>query len=362
MSLSFSQMLRRDGFVLHAEAKLPGSGITGVLGPSGAGKSTLLRCLCGLERTEGFMRLGDSYLQDDKAFLPPEKRRIGYVPQDSGLLPHLTVQGNLEYARRRSGNLKPAAPLIEQLGLHPLLQRRSADLSGGERRRVAIARALLSAPRMLLLDEPLTGLHGAARDEIADLLLRTLDAIEVPVLWVSHDLAELARGADYLLSMRDGVIVRCGTLNEVLCSSDNPFGSSAGAVLETRVSHCDNQLTVLQSGELQLRLPGIRHAVGTALRLLIPADTVSITLSPAHDSSILNIIPARVESLGNVCDGQRLVRLQTDAGPLLARLSGHSVGKLGLAPGMEVHAQIKGASLVRVNRSAPSETAPPRKA
>ena len=182
--------------------------VTALGGPSGAGKTTILRALAGLERLEGEVIVGGETWQDRRHFLPPHRRAVGYVFQQGALFPHLTVQGNLDYARKRSGAGEgEAITLVDSLRLQPLLRRSPERLSGGERARVALARALLTRPALVLLDEPLSGLDAAARDALLPPLKATLQGLSVPVLLVSHDSAEVAALAGESLRLSHGRIV-----------------------------------------------------------------------------------------------------------------------------------------------------------
>jgi molybdate transport system ATP-binding protein len=201
---------RLGAFELDAALDMPARGITALVGPSGSGKTTLLRCIAGLTRLKGEVALNGQTWQDGRQFTPAYKRPVGFVFQDAGLLTHLTVKGNLLYARKRADQ-GPASigwdEVIALLGLQPLLARSTANLSGGERQRAALGRALLSQPKLLLLDEPLSSLDPAAKAEIMPYLERLHRAFDIPVLYVSHDPAEVARLADRVLAMREGRIV-----------------------------------------------------------------------------------------------------------------------------------------------------------
>ena len=194
------------GFSLDADFTMPSRGVTALVGPSASGKTTLLRCIAGLERLPGRLVVAGEVWRDDRVFLPPYRRALGYVFQEASLLPHLSVRANLEFGFKR---IKGAArtsldEVVDSLGLGSLLARSPDRLSGGERQRVAIGRALLTQPRLLLMDEPLAGLDAAAKAEILPYLERLHDSLAIPVLYVSHDPAEVARLADRVLVMRDG--------------------------------------------------------------------------------------------------------------------------------------------------------------
>ncbi len=199
---------RLGAFRLDADFTAPGRGVTALVGPSGGGKTTLLRCIAGLTRLSGSLRIGDQVWQDDSRFLPPHRRAVGYVFQEPSLLAHLSVRGNLLYGFKRSGDRRKVAfdDVVSLLGVGAILDRSPHRLSGGERQRVAIGRALLSQPDLLLMDEPVSSLDPDSKAEILPYLDRLHQTLAIPVLYVSHDMKEVARLADRVLVMTDGRI------------------------------------------------------------------------------------------------------------------------------------------------------------
>ena len=167
--------------------------VTAIFGPSGAGKTSLLDAIAGLRRLQsGRITLGDVVLSD----LPARERRIGYVPQETALFPHLSVLRNIRYGGRHNEE-----HVIEVLEIGHLLDRGVTSLSGGEQKRVALARALVTAPRLLLLDEPLSGLDWPLRDRVMQFLQRVRDDFGVPMLYVTHDESELGMIADDVVTL-----------------------------------------------------------------------------------------------------------------------------------------------------------------
>jgi molybdate transport system ATP-binding protein len=187
---------------------------TALFGPSGSGKTTALNAIAGLLRPERGRIVFDGRIMldtDSDVFVPPYRRRMGYVFQDGRLFPHLTVRQNLLFGRffadRRAARRDPAITLdrvVGLLGIEHILARRPVNLSGGERQRVAIGRALLSEPCMLLMDEPLAALDGARKAEILSVLERLRDVARVPILYVSHDVAEVSRIANNVILLENG--------------------------------------------------------------------------------------------------------------------------------------------------------------
>lgn len=197
---------RFGAFRLQAEMSVPAGGVTAVTGRSGAGKTTLLRCIAGLERARGQLRFGEETWQDERRFVPTHRRRIGYVFQEAGLFPHLTLAGNLRYSLARAADRPGLAfdQAVALLDLERLLDRSPERLSGGERQRGFIARALLSRPRLLLLDEPAASLDRDARRELLAYLDRLHRELDLPMIYVGHDPQEIAQLADRVLVMEAG--------------------------------------------------------------------------------------------------------------------------------------------------------------
>ncbi len=349
--------LSRGGFTLDVDLSLPGRGLVGVFGPSGAGKTTLLRCLAGLERAPGgVVRVGDTTWQDERAglFVPPHRRGAGYVFQEADLFPHLPVEGNLRYALRRARSGGVAwDEAVAWLGVEPLLGRDPAGLSGGERQRVAVARALLAGPRVLLMDEPLAALDEPGRQDILPWLEALPARLDIPVVYVSHTLREVARLADRLVWLVEGRVAASGAPPEVLARVDFARwrGDAASVVVGARVAEHDDayDLTRVASpwGPLWVR----RHPGGSGapLRVEVRAGDVVLGLGVHSDTSVLNQLPVRVAELVDLGRGEVLARLSPRDAPgphLLARLTRRSRDRLGLEAGMDVVARVKSVAVV----------------
>ena len=190
--------------------------VTGLFGASGAGKTSLINMIAGLLRPDrGFIAIDNETLDDTagRVHIPPYRRRIGYVFQDARLFPHLDVSQNLDYGRRMNGLTRdPAseARITDLLDIGGLKDRRPGQLSGGERQRVALGRALLSKPRLLLLDEPLGSLDEGRKVEILPYLVRLRDEAGIPMVYVSHDAAELRQLATQIVMLRHGRVTALG--------------------------------------------------------------------------------------------------------------------------------------------------------
>lgn len=213
IALTIDVSLRQQAFRLQVRESFSVE-VLGVFGPSGSGKTSLLETIAGIRTPDaGEIRVGDRVLfsSAEGINLPPRERHIGYVPQDALLFPHLDVSGNLDYGvhsrQPRPGVAQLRTTLVEILDLGPLLERRVQKLSGGEKQRVAIARALMTQPAVLLLDEPLAGVDRARRDRILPYVLRIRRDLHVPLVYVTHDQAELTAIADRVLHLEAGRVV-----------------------------------------------------------------------------------------------------------------------------------------------------------
>lgn len=353
LSLKY-QAAPQNGFALDVALELPGCGITGIYGRSGAGKTSLLRCLAGLQRAQGRLSVHGETWQDEKIFLPPHKRSVGYVFQEHNLFPHLTARKNLEYARKRAWPGRACIRFddaVTLLGIGHLLRRYPHQLSGGECQRVAVARALLINPRLLLMDEPLSALDGARKREILCCLERLRTELAIPVLYVSHALEEIASLADHLLVLDRGKALADGSLRETLSRLDLAahLNEDAAVVLPGRVLSRDADWGLLRvafpGGELWIRDGG--EAAGSSVRLRVPARDVSLSLQPHADSSVLNILPGRICAIAPDEAAMSLARIAVGESLLIARITRRSVMQLGLKPGLQVWAQIKAAAIVR---------------
>lgn len=345
--------LNRPGFTLDVDVRIPGHGVTGIFGPSGCGKTTLLRCIAGLQQdARGSVGFNGEIWQNSDRFLPAWQRPVGYVFQDARLFPHMTVAGNLEYGRRRARvapELASPDDITAMLGIDHLLERRPAQLSGGERQRVSIGRALLRYPSLVLMDEPLANLDAARKQEIMPFLERLHASLKVPMLYVSHSLDEMIRLCDHLIVMDAGRVLAQGTLHDVLMRTDLPMlgGREASTVLDVRVLDYEPQfeLSRLQFAGGEIVVPARHGDRDFPLRLRIMASDVSLCLERPQSSSILNILPAVVESLQPEAGGYVLVRLRVGSVHVMARVTQKSSMALNLAPGQSLFAQIKGVAV-----------------
>ena len=356
--------LQRPGFALNLDLALPERGITALFGPSGCGKTTALRCIAGLEPLAvGRVAIGDEVWQDTQhgVFRPVHQRAVGLVFQEASLFDHLSIEGNLKFGFQRTPSEQRRLvwnQSIELLGIEQLLPRRPHELSGGERQRVAIARALAASPRVLLMDEPLAAIDAQRKAEILPWLERLHGELDMPVVYVTHSLDEVAHLADHLVVMEQGHAIASGPTMDLLARNDLPMARSGDAsvliegTVGASVEAAALDRVVFDGGSLLL--PTARTAprlAGHRVRVRIQARDVSIALQRAENTSVLNILAATVHELREESQGQVMVSLRMGNNPegmtLLSRISTMSAQRLALKPGMPVFAQIKGVAMVR---------------
>ena len=355
--------IARSAFELKLELQLPGQGITAIFGPSGSGKTTLLRAVAGLEKNpQGRIQIAANIWQDTKQgiHLPTWQRPLGYVFQESSLLPHLSVAENLNFGLKRalkSANSaqteanKALQASIELLGIGSLLKRMPDELSGGERQRVAIARAIAMQPQLLLMDEPLASLDAARRQEIFPWLARLRDELKMPMLYVTHSAEEVTRLADHLVVLDQGHVKAQGSVSAVLSQVVNPVvvGEDAGALIAGCIGAVDAQWHLSRvdfgGGCIWMRDAGL--PVGKAVRIRILARDVSLATAEPQNTSIQNQLRGSIQSITpDAHPSQVMVVLKCGAEEVLARITKRAVDELSLQVGQSVWAQVKSVALV----------------
>lgn len=341
--------------VLDVDLQIPANGITAIFGASGSGKTSLLRCIAGLTHAkDGQLVMGNEVWQNEQIFIPTHKRPLGYVFQELSLFSHLTAKGNLDYAIKRSKTKKTDDlynQVIALMGIEPILNRYPAQLSGGERQRVAISRALLIRPQILLMDEPLASLDAARKQEILPYLEKLRANFNIPILYVSHSMEEVARLADHVILLEQGKAVVQGSISDVFSHIDLPLpvGSDANVIWQGKISQKDNEwgLSQLSFGSGNLWVADDSHKIGDDVRVRILAKDVSLALNNHEDTSILNRLKAEVyEIVPNDDKATVLVRLKIGNHYLIASLTKRSLHHLNLHIGQHLWAQIKSVALI----------------
>jgi molybdate transport system ATP-binding protein len=341
---------RLGAFELDAAFEGASHGVTVLFGPSGAGKSSVLAAVAGaLKPGSGRIALDGAALYDSAAGvdMPMQRRRIGWVFQDARLFPHLSVEANLRYGQRR------AAPgpigwdaVVRVLGIAALLARKPRDLSGGERQRVGLGRALLSQPRLLLMDEPLAALDAARRAEILPFLETVKTGFGVPILYVTHSLAEAIRLGDRMAVMRDGRVVAQGPLAQIVSRPELSLGTraQAGAALDARIVAHPGALTQVRAGDWTIHAPRLAGEVGAPVRLFVLARDVMLALDPPQRISARNVLECEIAALTR--DGDQVMARLTQGGEtLLCALTADAVDALRLRPGLKAWAVVKSVAI-----------------
>ncbi len=340
---------RRD----HSRRTAPACGrpsVTVLFGPSGCGKTTVLRCLAGIGTTGGRLHSHSARKRGStprkRICLPPQQRGIGFLFQDYALFPHLTVESNIGYGlsdlaahdRRaaRHGNHRSVSVWTDLDRRHP------SQLSGGQQQRVALARAVVRRPRLLLLDEPLSALDTALREEMRGELRRTLLACEIPAILVTHDRAEALTLGDELVVMSGGSVRQSGPVLEVF---NHPTDAEVAKIVgvETiqrgRIIEVKDQLATVEVGAARLAAVAPIGPARDVLVCIRGEDVILQRDDHTAESSARNRLPARVLA---VQPGSPLVRVELDAGfPLFAVITRHACDELELRAGANAFALIK---------------------
>ena len=355
--LQFSIRKRFGDFTLDCEGRFR-DGVTAVFGPSGSGKSTLLNSIAGLERPdEGEIVFDGETLYSSRrgVNLPPERRRFGYLFQNSALFPHMSVTDNIRYGYRLTPHadrqIDPAR-LIELLRLERLLERGVGNLSGGERQRVALARALATSPRLLLLDEPLASLDAGLRGVIIGYLKRIRRELGTPMIYVSHSLSEVIALADDALVLLDGAPAGFGRAIDALVQPQVSVVADYATLenlLEARVVRGDADadgegLAELQVGAARLLAAGARRGPGERLTLSIRAGDIILSREMPSGISALNIVSARVTEI-HALDARVMVYADIGA-RIVVEITRSSLRALDLRPGADVYLIIKANSVI----------------
>ncbi|NOX52435.1 MAG: molybdenum ABC transporter ATP-binding protein [Gammaproteobacteria bacterium] len=345
---------RQCDFNLDVNVEIPLGVSTAVIGANGSGKTTFLYCLAGLLRPSGRIRFDDTDWINEKTFLQPYAREIGFVFQDARLFSHLTVSKNLDYAESRSSH-RPTQisrkKVIQTLELENLLQRSPADISGGESQRVAIARAILCQPRLLLLDEPLAAIDDKNRKILLPFLKQLTVEHAMTIVFVSHAVDEVTALADYALLLDQGKRIAFGASHEVLQTRALRALTSyrnSGAVLYAKFTGWDEKYKIshfsIEGRTLSIPL-FLQSKKGADSLLFVQARDVSIALQPCRDISIRNELPGTILTIEQGQDDAFVdIKIAIGNQYIFSRITRAASDALKLAPGVRIYALIKSAS------------------
>ena len=341
MNLALDGGLQRGSLALQLALEVPAGSTLALVGPNGAGKSTCVQLLAGLLHLErGRLALGAEVFDEPAAaaFVLPELRRVGYLPQEPMLLPHLSVRDNVAYGLRARGVRAAAARLraaasLEQVGMSALAQRKPRELSGGEAQRVALARALATEPRLLLLDEPLSAVDASARLLLRQELQQHLAGFAGPRLVVTHDVVDAFALADRIAVLEQGQLVQVGTAAEIGSQPRSRYVADLVGLNFLRGRVHDSVFTLAGGG----RLVVASHVEGDAIATVHPRAIALFRERPS--GSPRNVWQAQVLGVEQALAGRR-VRLH-GAVPLVAEVTAAAVAELGLAPGASIWLALK---------------------
>ena len=336
--------------------------ITALFGKSGSGKTSILNMISGLVKPDyGYIEIDNDIILDtnNNIFTPPQKRNIGYIFQDSRLFPHLNVLSNLKYGINTVNAKHPVIQIdkvIDTLKLENLLDRKTSNLSGGEKQRVAIGRALLTCPRLLLMDEPLASIDAQMRAEIFPFVEDLQNKFKMTILYVSHSIEEVIRLADKMLLISEGKKEAQGDVEQIMSRLDlYPLTGrfDAGAVISAKVEGFDKRFELLslsfKGGTLLVNAPNL--PIGKHVRTHIRSRDVSLSLNVPSKNSILNIFKGNIIDIN--LDGGPQVEIKVDIGvALIARITRKSYEEMHLSIGSSVYTMIKAVAINRGNMGA----------
>lgn len=326
--------VERGAFALAAQFRTPLAGVTAIFGPSGSGKSLLLSAIAGIAPgVVGRIEFDGEMLEDTASGvrLASHLRGVGLVFQDARLFPHLSVRGNLLYAAKRAPEPERALGAVEhwaqRFDIAHALDRRIGGLSGGERARVALARAVLSQPKLLMLDEPFAALDGRRRRDFLGALAALSAERNLPMLIVTHQIDDVACLADHVVALAGGGVAATGPANQTLVLP------AFQALLDPRDTGAPVRADALKGGASADR------ATGRAA--WVRADAVLLATSPPQGLSARNVWPGRIAGLTREAGGAVLTRLETEVGPVFARVTADAATELQLAEGRDAWAIAK---------------------
>ena len=346
--------VNREDFTLQLDTTLPGTGVTALFGRSGSGKTTIINVLAGLLKpNSGFVSIDGKVLFDsDKGInVAADKRRLGYVFQEGRLFPHMTVKENLVYGMKSNSSPIPSEKeTIDLLGLAKLLHRAPVSLSGGERQRVAIGRALLCSPKLLLMDEPLAALDAARKQELLPYISRLKDILNIPIIYVSHQIQEIMHLADTLVLLENGKLLEQGPVDQII---NNPkISPYFGEDLKSSFIRCIVDDNHEDTGVSNLRFDGgfikttiLGKPVGSPVRIRIRAQDVAVSIKYPKDISIANIFEVKIQAIEQSDRGFVDLNLIAKNTVFWARLTKTSVENLNLIPGRVVFALFKSTAI-----------------
>ncbi|MCM8534969.1 MAG: molybdenum ABC transporter ATP-binding protein [Lentisphaeraceae bacterium] len=352
--LDFSFDFKKGNFHINIQESLPTEGVTAIFGPSGCGKTSLLRALAGLDYySTSTIKMNETTWQDGSLTVPTHQRNIGFIFQEPNLFPHLTVEENLKFGLIRTlKNLQKIdfKCVVSVLNIEDFSQRDPHQLSKGQKQRVAIGRALLSSPKILLMDEPLSGLDTQSKSEIIPYLEKVSKQFHLPIIFVTHDLAEISQFTDQVLFLDNGRSTNFLPITEAFNSLNSPLNKSHSpqSIIETKIDSHDEGyfLTYLSFPGGKITVPMINKSIGENLKIRVPSQGVSITLKKAIDTSVQNILSGTVEEIKLFDQAKVYIQIDCEGVKLIAAITKKSLDELKLQKGLNIYIQIKSVEIL----------------
>ena len=348
--------LKMDNFQADIDMNTPKDGILALTGKSGSGKSTIAKAICGIIKPDsGEIKIENKILfsSEKNINLAPHLRNIGMVFQEHRLFPHMTVKSNLLYGQRRKKlyNKKLFDQTVKLLDINAILERKIRNLSGGESQRISIGRALLSEPRLLILDEPFSGLDIERKLYILKILKSINNNSNIPIIFISHSVEEIALIANSIALVQNGTIILQGSANELL---GNKKASYFNIGSESTIIQCNiieqnqrDKFTKINANDTEIIISKIPGKIGSSITIRLFAKDISIATQKPNNISINNILDATVlRSYKSTSRGNISLELKAGKNIIIARILESSFKKLKLKNNRKVFALIKSISVV----------------
>jgi len=352
--LEFRSIKKYPSFCLDVSMMFRDGMVTALFGKSGSGKTTIINQIAGLQNPDqGRIAVGDRLLFDSyqNINLPAKSRNAGYIFQDGRLFPHMTVESNLRYGMKKNAgqNIGMFKEVTELLGIKHLLDRRPSRLSGGEKQRTAIGRALLSSPDFLLMDEPLSALDTARKDELIPFIGKLVERYRLPVVYVTHSTEELFRLCDNVILMENGQAADSGTVEDVVSNPSNTsllgLSGRVSVIRAEAVSPEETEGKVIIRDSRML-IPTKTQKPGTKMRVTIHSDDITLSVKKPEGLSARNIIKGTVKNMDETPDGA--VSILVDIGiEVYATVTKTAVSELCIETGSEIYTILKTIALSR---------------
>jgi len=344
-------------FTSNIDLTFSDSNIIAITGLSGSGKSTIAKVICGLiEPITGHIKINNKilYCSKNNINLPPHLRKIGMVFQEPRLFSHMSVKNNLLYGQRRNSlfDQKKFSRIIKILGIKNILDRNTFNLSGGEAQRVSIGRALLSEPKILILDEPLTGLDTPRQNKIMKIIKEINKKMDIPILFISHSIDEIIFISEKIIIIENGKTVAQGSIEEIISYKKLSYfnrGNTSYSLIKgiIRQHNKNNLSTTIDVDEIQIITKYISDKINTNQIIKLYSKDISITTEIPKNISINNILETKIKKIKIIKqNGTAEVFLSLGKQQIISEITLFSLHKLKLKINLKVYALVKAVSIV----------------